>query len=108
MHSPLLPIKQCATGSTCNNNEPKTHTRLSQEKFKRLPGCYVKSMGPIFKTELLIYQSKANLDEKILFEKITHHLDLEIRKIPVRGLYVNRIFNVPFWSMIYVALKLTW
>ena len=63
-------------------------------------------MGLIFKTELLIYQSKANLDEKILFGKITKHLDLEISKMPVRGLYGNRIFHVPFWSMIYVALKL--
>ena len=64
-------------------------------------------MRPIFKSEFLIYQSKANLDEKILFGKVTHHLDLEIRKLPVRGLYGNRIFHVPFWSMIYVALKLT-
>ena len=38
-------------------------------------------MGPTFKTELLIYQSKANLDENVLFDKIIHHLDLEIRKI---------------------------
>ena len=64
-------------------------------------------MGPIFKTELLIYQSKANLDEKILFDRITHHLDLEIRKIPVSGLHGNRIFHVSLWSMISVALKLT-
>ena len=42
-------------------------------------------MGLIFKTDMLIYQSKANLDHKILFVKITHHLDLEIRKMPVRG-----------------------
>ena len=62
-------------------------------------------MGPIFKIELLIYQSKANLDEKILFDKITHHLNPEIRKMLVRGLYGNRILHVPFWSMIYVALK---
>ena len=62
-------------------------------------------MGQIFNTELLIYQSKANLDEKILFDKITHHLDLKIRKMPVRGLNGNQIFYVPFWSMIYVALK---
>ena len=64
-------------------------------------------MGPIFKSEFLIYQSKANLDEKILFGKVTHRVDLEIRKMPVRNLYGNRIFHVPFWSMIYVALKLT-
>ena len=57
-------------------------------------------MGPPFKAELLIYQSKANLDKKIMLDKITHHLDLEIRQMPVRGLYGNRIFHVPFWSMI--------
>ena len=64
-------------------------------------------MGPIFKTELLLYQSKANLDEKILFDKITHHLDQELRKMPERDLYGNRIFHVPFWSMLYVAVKFT-
>ena len=42
-------------------------------------------MEPIFKNELLIYQSKANLDEQILFDKIIHHLDPEIRKMPVMG-----------------------
>ena len=41
----------------------------------------MKSMRPIFKTEMLIDHSKTNLDEKILFRKITHHLDLEIRKM---------------------------
>ena len=75
--------------------------------FKCLVGCYIKSIGPIFKTELLIYQSKANLDEKILFDKVTHHLDPKMRKMPVRGLYGNRIFHVPFWSMIYVVLMFT-
>ena len=49
-------------------------------------------MGPIFKTELLIFQSKANLDEKILFDKITHHLDPEITKMPVMGLYRSVFF----------------
>ena len=37
-------------------------------------------MGPIFKTEMLIDLSKANIDEKIFFDKITHQLDLEVRK----------------------------
>ena len=45
--------------------------------------------------------------KKILFDKITHHLDLKISKMPVWGLYGNQIFDAPFWSMIYVALKLT-
>ena len=34
------------------------------KKFIRLMGSGIKSMRPIFKTEMLIYQSKANLDEK--------------------------------------------
>ena len=34
--------------------------------FKRLAGYEIKSVGPN------IYQSKASLDEKILFGKITH------------------------------------
>ena len=70
-------------------------------------GSYVRGMGPIFKTELLIYLSKANLDEKILFDKITHYLDPGIRKMLVRNLYGNRIFHGPLWSMIYVAFKFT-
>ena len=38
-------------------------------------------MWAIFKTNMLTYQSKTNLDEKIIFGKITHHLDPEIRKM---------------------------
>ena len=41
----------------------------------------MKSVWAIFKTNMLTYQSKANLDEKILLCKITHHLDPEIRKM---------------------------
>ena len=32
------------------------------------------------KTEMLTYQSKANLDETILLGKITHYLDKNVRK----------------------------
>ena len=53
---------------------------VSQKEFTGLVGCGVKSMGPIFKTEMLLYQSKANLNEQILFDKITHKLDLELGK----------------------------
>ena len=62
-------------------------------------------MRQIFKTKLLIYQSQTNLDEKILFGKITHLDDPTVRKMLVRGWYGNREFHVPFWSMIRVALK---
>ena len=46
-------------------------------------------MRPIFKTDMLIFQSKANLDEKILFGKITHHLDPAIRKMLVKSKFGN-------------------
>ena len=44
-------------------------------------------MRPICKT---LYQSKANLNEKNLFGKITHHLDPEIRKMLVNGKFGNQ------------------
>ena len=65
----------------------------------------MRNIRPIFKTEMLMYQSKANLVEKTLFGKVTHLYDSIIRKMPVRGLYGNRKFHVPFWSMIYAAFK---
>ena len=37
------------------------------KKGTRLAGCEMKYMRPIFKTEILIYQSKAKIDEKCLF-----------------------------------------
>ena len=37
-------------------------------------------MRPIFETEMLIHQSKANLNVKILFSNNTHLIDPEIRK----------------------------
>ena len=64
-------------------------------------------MRPIFKIKMSIYQSKANLDGEILFRKISHLEDAIIRKMPVMGLYGNQEFHIPFWSMIYVALKFT-
>ena len=51
-------------------------------------------MWPIFDTKMLIHQPRANLDEKILFGKITHLYDLTIRKMPIRSLYGNREFQV--------------
>ena len=44
----------------------------SKKKVTRLAGYEMYSMWPIFKDEMSIYQSKANLDEEILFGKITH------------------------------------
>ena len=47
------------------------------------------------KTEMLIYQSKANADEKVLFGKITHILDPEIRKM-LETEVLERGFHIPF------------
>ena len=44
---------------------------------------------PIFKPEFLIYHSKDNLHEKILFGKITHHLNPDIRKMLVKSMFGN-------------------
>ena len=46
-------------------------------------------MGPIFKTKMFIYQSRANLGEKILFGKVTRHLDQGIREMLVKGVFGN-------------------
>ena len=43
-------------------------------------------MWSIFKTKMFICLSKANLQAKILFAKITH----QNRKTPVRGMYDNQ------------------
>ena len=62
---------------------------MSREKFTRLVGYGygIKGMWPIFKTKMSIYQSNANLDEKILSGKITHQLVPEIRKMLARGMF---------------------
>ena len=38
-------------------------------------------------TKIIICQSKVESDEKILFRKITHHPDPEIKLMLVRGLF---------------------
>ena len=62
----------------------------SKKNFRRLKGCGTKSMRPIFKTEMFIYQSKVNLDEEISFGSIPHLTDPEIRKMLVKGMFGNR------------------
>ena len=46
-------------------------------------------LRPKFKTKMLIYQSKANLDEEILFGRITRHSDPEIWKMLIKGKFEN-------------------
>ena len=66
----------------------------------------MKFTRPIFQTEMLLYQSKVNLDEKILFGSIPHLIDPEIRKMLVKGMSGwEQKFHIPFWSIIYLLLK---
>ena len=48
------------------------YTGRVQNKFTRLAGYGIKRMRLIFKADMLIYHSKTNLDEKMLFTKFTH------------------------------------
>ena len=43
------------------------HLPGEPKKFTRLASFGIKSMQPIFRTKMLIHQSKANLDEKFVF-----------------------------------------
>ena len=52
-------------------------------------------MWAIFKTKMSIFQ-KFNSEENSLLAKITHHLDPEIRKMLVRGMFGNE--NATFHS----------
>ena len=47
-------------------------------------------MRPIFKTKLLIYQSKVNLDEQILSANIPHLVDQEIWEMLVKSMFGNK------------------
>ena len=79
---------------------------MSQEKFTPLAGYGIKIMEPIFKTEIQIYQSKANLDEKILFGKNTPNTHLWSPKLEKsrtgfvwesripRSILVNDLFGI--------------
>ena len=76
-----------------------------QGKIQKTFADSIPNKRPIFQVEMFIYQSKANLDEKVFFSKITHHLDPEIRKLLVNGTVGTRI-HIPFFSMVYVLSKL--
>ena len=42
---------------------------------------------------MLIYQSKVNLGENILFGNMPHLIDPEIRKMPVNGMLETKVLN---------------
>ena len=58
--------------------------RISRKKLTSSTGCGTENTRPIFNAEMLIYQSKAKLDEKTLFGKFTHLLDQEIDLLAIQ------------------------
>ena len=62
-------------------------------------------MRKIFKIEMLIYHSNANLDEKVLFGKITNHLDPYIRKMLAKGRFGKKNPTFHFGPLFYLLLK---
>ena len=62
-------------------------------------------MRPIFKTKMLIYQSKASLDENIFF---SNHSSFRTRNLENAGKIDawEQGFHIPFLSIIYLLLKL--
>ena len=60
--------------------------RMSRKEVYAFGGCEIKQTRPIFKTEIFIYQS-TNLEEEILFGKITHYVDY---KMLLRSMFGNK------------------
>ena len=63
-------------------------------------------MRPILKTKKLIYQSKANLDVKIVFSNIIYFIGQEIRKMLEEVCVGTNIPHSIPWSMIYLLFKI--
>ena len=63
-------------------------------------------MWPIFRTKLLIFQSKINSDENIFVLVKSQIFKTQNQKNTCKGFYGNQEFHVPFWAMIYSAFKL--
>ena len=57
-------------------------------RFQNVPASCERSL--IFKTEMLIYQPKVNLDEKILSGNISHFIDPESRRMLVKCMFRNK------------------
>ena len=73
--------------------------RLSQKKVYAFGGYGRRIMWSIFKIRMLIFQSMAKLVKKILFGKITHHLDPEIREMMERGMFGSGNSTFQFGSL---------
>ena len=75
-----------------------------QKKLTCLAGYGMKIMWLIFKTKIFLCQSKASLDDKIMFWKSLIFRTQKFGKFLERGLYGNRESYFPFWSIIYSLL----
>ena len=57
------------------------------KQFTHLVDCGRANVMAIFKTEILIYQSKATVGEKFCLTTIIYQLDQEIKKKLVKGIF---------------------
>ena len=62
---------------------------MSQKKIRHMIGCGINSMQAIFKPYMIIYQTKASSDVKIVIGKITYYFEPDVRKMLVRKLHGN-------------------
>ena len=70
-------------------------------------GCEMEILRPIFKTEMLVFQSKPNLEENIFMVKSFNQFDLEIRIILVRTCLGTRIPNsIPVHHLLAIEIKI--
>ena len=76
---------------------------MSQSSLMRLAGYGITGKWPIFEIKMMICQSKANLDVKILFGRIPCHLNPVIREMLVRGFHGHESSN--FDSSLLTKLK---
>ena len=73
-----------------------------------MAGYGIKRLWLIFKTETLMYQSNANLDEQILFGKITHLYEPTSRKMPLKGfVWESKIPRSILVHNLSISLKFT-
>ena len=78
----------------------------TSKKFMRLAGYGKTSLWSIFKTNMLIYYPKANLDEECFLGKSKIFKTRNLENV-CKGFVRNRESHAPFRSMIYVPLKFT-
>ena len=66
------------------------------QKIYAFDGLWNENYAAHIQTKLFYSQSKVDLDEKILFDKSTHHLYPKFREMLERGIFGEREFDIPF------------